>query len=613
MTTGFKPDKYSGFIGIGGIDEYHDTILSSNNRWRKITDIMIRNDRFYCRPGFRPWSDQAFPNGIQGVFEYLDILGNSNVIVLSGYEVYLVTKTTKTLIDTVTSDELHFMQFKGDCYYNGNSTQRKYNGTISSDVGLDAPTTKPTVTAGAAPGLTGSYVWVYTFVIEEDGVCIYESNPSPLSDSTDISNTKVTITPGISLDSRINARYIYRSQASGSTYWYEGKISNNTAGQTFSSGTIADADITYNNSVEYTHTKPQQAEYSVVCNDLIFWLKGTKLRYSEIGLSKGYKEYSPTINEFDLSLNGTGKGLVSLYNPNTGKEDLYVFTDNSVLVVAGGDPATRLLTISNNIGCVQHDTIRKYNGKIIFYSNNNSIYMLAGGTLLDISQRSIPVTLGKILKREMARAEIVFNHYYALSVHTDATHEYNDYVLLVDLRSVVQITNDTADANWFTWKINAEYLLQLSNGTLLMFDTYNGAIFELNINYINDQSVSDVTTPIQPRFRTVDLEGQSLFVKKQPRLIQVAGKFEKGLTIIPYYFISRVGSSAQIISGKSFFVMGSSKMGDKISDIPILSPAQIPREVVGNNFSFEFTKTEDDLYFEFAGYEYTFVQFLGGL
>jgi hypothetical protein len=110
----------------------------------------------------------------------------------------------------------------------GIASPYKYNGTAFTRHGVPAPTTTATVASGAAGNLIGVYSWQVTFVNSAS----VEGNVSPAVTFTvtasggqaSLSNIPV----GAAQSHGVNSRYIYRTNAGGSTYYRIATIADNT-------------------------------------------------------------------------------------------------------------------------------------------------------------------------------------------------------------------------------------------------------------------------------------------------------------------------------------------------------------------------------------------------
>lgn len=611
---GFSKYKSSGFIPCAlGLDEYHkDPKKADPRRCQTCSNIHIDGGVTKIRPGMRLWGP-SFDNLFRGVHEYIDTDGTARLLVVNNYNLFEVDSSTKTSRDTFAADEeTHIHTHREKAWINSDAVQRKLSGTTASDVGLAAPTTAPVAASNGAGGLTGNYAWKVTYVIESGGVKEYESDPSGVSNSlTSLSSNAAQLTIPTSSDTRVNARYLYRSTDGGAKYYYEGKVSDNTT-TTFDSDAVTDAQL--GNEVETNHYQPVQGEISEGANERLFWIVGSKLYHSEIGITDAYMEYQVYSSDLarvtsyhELPNNGVGKGLKALYNPQYNREDLIVFQEDSISILPAGDPNQPLLTVSRDIGCKQHDSIVQYNDGLVFLSNKKSVMYLTGGRLINISARSIPTTMGAGLDQGKCRGALVFDHYYAITMRNDRGKLYNHKTMVCDLRTINEVQRGQADAIWFQWDIDAEYLIQRADGTVLAFDSLTKRIYQLSFEYKTDEAVGGTLSPITWSRRTMNIMGDSLFVRKQPRYMSIWGPFERQFYVIPIAFQSDVRAWVQFDPVEAAAVMGQYVMGGApTTTFYDELEAGMPSDFVGNTFSFEFRGSNEDYRFEFRGFQFTY-------
>lgn len=147
---------------------------------------------------------------------------------------------------------------------------QKDSGTALSDWGVAAPTAAPTAAIGASTGLTGAYSLRYTYIRKVGGVVVYESNPSPVSDTVNPVNNDIAISDLIdSTDSTITHKRIYRTPADTTSYLVDQDIAVGTT-----TGTTSQADTALAGEVEIDNDPPPHAswcfgylEHMFLCRD----------------------------------------------------------------------------------------------------------------------------------------------------------------------------------------------------------------------------------------------------------------------------------------------------------------------------------------------------------
>jgi len=599
-----KPQKVN-----GGVDKYHDPINIDNNSFRDASNIHIDGGKCYKRPGKKLWGP-TFSQPFNGVTEYIDKNGTSRLLVASGDIVYEVDSSTKTSRDTeITNERIHFHTLRGKCFYNGDTTQRKIDETTASAVGLAKPTTEATVAAGVSTGLTGSYAVKVTYVIEVDSTKVYESDPSDASNSVTLANEDLALTEiPLSSDSRVNARYIYRTTADGSKYWYEGKISDNTT----TTYTASQVDALLGDEVENNHGQPNQGDISIGCNEKQFWANGSVLESSESAITDSYVEYHRTLAIFQMR--GKIKGLGTLYNENVGREDLYIFLKDQIYILPQGDNNQPLIKVRDNLGIIQHDTIAEYDGWLVFVSNHDTVCMIRGNTVRNISTRRISNgnetidVLKSILDKTKCQGSIIFNHYYALTLRDNPGKLYNTTVWVCDLTTLIEIKPSMFDATWYPWDFNAQYLIQLSTGAVLMLDTNVRRIFQISLGEKVDQDENGNDVQIDSWIWTKNFSFNDIMSFKRPLLISLFGSFQRTIKITPYVYINDDKTEIELNPVESAFVAGQSVMGTPTTKMKDILEAALG-DVVGNTFSFKIKSDTQDHFFELVEYQFTYIMY----
>ncbi len=601
---------YSPYISLHkGVDEYHNPVDLDNSAMQSAENIHIDQKKVFKRPGKRLWG-AAFSNPIDGVHEYIDKDGNNRLLVKSGATLFEATSSANTALDTgLAIEKTHFHNLRGKCFYNSENVQRRLDGTTPAGVGLAPPSAASTVAAGAAGVLTGEYRVKVTFVIEVDGVKTYESNPGTASDAATIAAKKLDVSAlPISSDSRVNARYIYKTTSSGSKYWYDGKVQDNTT-LTYTSNV---ADSAVGKQVETNHGQPVQANISASCNERQVWADGSVLRLSEIAITDYHIEYQRATGNF-VQMPGTIKGLKSLYNESFGREDLYVFLEESIHILPQGDPLNSMVIANSTFGTIQHNTITEHNGYLVFFTQKNNAAMIRGSKYVDISSRGPINSLESAQTKENMQGSIIFDHYYALTTRHQAGRLYNTRIWLCDMRTIREIQTGMVDAVWFSYTLPAQYVLQRKDGTVLMFNTSEYRIYELALDTNNDEEVDGSFVDITTRFRSKNFYGKSLIALKRPMFLSIHGTFEQGVNVTPYAWTAEDGTEESFEVIESAFVMGISLMGTKLTKKLNLKEEAIDSATVGNTFSFEFESEVNDHFFTFNGFQFTYQTFTRAL
>lgn len=154
-------------------------------------------------------------------------------------------------------------------------------------LGINAPTTAPTVAAGAAGSLAGDYQAVVTFYRSGNYPC--ESNPSPESATVTLASQQISLTNiPTSADPKVNARRIYLTTAGGAKfYWVTDILDNSTTSLSIDTD---DDTILGGDEVSYDRHPPPAGKYLEVWDNRL-WVGGVEdypymVMYTNAGTSE---------------------------------------------------------------------------------------------------------------------------------------------------------------------------------------------------------------------------------------------------------------------------------------------------------------------------------------
>ena len=250
---------------------------------------------------------------------------------------------------------------------NGYVGPHKYDGTNFTQQGVSAPASVPTATSSATGSLTGSYSYKVTYV----NSALVESDVGTASTPIVAASATITLSdiPVAAASAGVNARNLYRTVTSGTTFLRLATISNNTA------TTYVDSILDVGLGVAAPTDQGVPPKYNTIvyhadrlfCNDLsnpgFLW-------YSEIA----DPELFPSTNFFRIG-DATGdiiRGL-SVYN-----NSVLVFCDNSIwlLYMPDSDPSNwSAIRIKGQYGCRSPHAIAFYNNKVLFPAVQNDKFV----------------------------------------------------------------------------------------------------------------------------------------------------------------------------------------------------------------------------------------------
>ena len=276
---------------------------------------------------------------------------------------------TFTNIKTALTADLHFtwITFKDRCYgFNGTDNNQVYDGSNCEDMGVPTPL-QPVPAEGSATGITGTFKYKVTYLING----YQEGNASPESSSITVTDKKITVTIPISSNSRVTARQLYRTQDSGSIYYFQSLINNNTATTTTDSRTDAQLDTTILAPTDYG--APASYKYGCLHKMRIFVARNTTYKsrfiFSDIRSGIAYPDVFPANNYLDI-LEDNGEELKFIGEDTFGQ--LIAMKPSAVVKIntdsddpVGWSGMNQVISIN---GCIAPYSIKKTHIGLIYLS-----------------------------------------------------------------------------------------------------------------------------------------------------------------------------------------------------------------------------------------------------
>lgn len=160
------------------------------------------------RPGTRLQNPVAMAAGqkVDGLFEFRQLASDPKLLAVCAGILHqfdnIDTFTAKTAPIWASGNPVRATKFRENLFLVDGTAMRRWDGTTAHELGTDKPTTAPTLTAGAAGALTGTYegygVWW-------DSVMDHESSPSDTSSQVTLTNqqrhwAKPGGAPGVAYD-----------------------------------------------------------------------------------------------------------------------------------------------------------------------------------------------------------------------------------------------------------------------------------------------------------------------------------------------------------------------------------------------------------------------------
>ncbi len=236
-------------------------------------------------------------------------------------------------------------------------------------VGITAPTTAPTIAAGAGTGLTGDYIGYYTFAHYIDSTLVHESAPSPGSASVTLANQDRSWTgiPATAPDPRVNAIHLYVSVAGG-TAKFVAKLS---LGTTATVENVGDDSL-----LEESSNKRGVPPYSL-------FMEPYHRRMFYVDPAHPERLYFSELDEpesvYSLSWFST-QGAEHITGIKVVRGQLIVFTRNATYLVDGYDTEDlSMLKISPTIGCIAPYSILNIN-EVLYFLSEKGLFTYDGAT-----------------------------------------------------------------------------------------------------------------------------------------------------------------------------------------------------------------------------------------
>ena len=278
---------------------------------------------------------------------------------------------------TTTADQdTYWINFKDRCYGVNSKGIWKYDGTYVRTVGIAVPTA-PTYTSQTDGSLTaGDYMFKITYV-DENG---FESNGSVASAAMTAGahpNDGLIIVIPVSADDKISKRRIYRTEADGSDYYYDGEVADNTT--TAYTSTISDANLIVKTALHADHTAPPSTPHLIEKRRSRMMLADSENLYVSKMTSEG-DEYFPATQYFT---SGNKQKITGIKEQIT---TLPVFTDDSLERLTGFSSNNfQFKNAFSNEGCMAPRSLANCKNLLV-YLGYDGIYYYDGttGKKLDI-------------------------------------------------------------------------------------------------------------------------------------------------------------------------------------------------------------------------------------
>ena len=294
--------------------------------------------------------------------------------------------------------------------------------TTTYGLGIEAPTSAPTLAAGAAGALTGTYKYVITYL--RSGNYQAESNPSSESSPITVTAKKVNLSSiPVSLDPKVDKKEIYRTTEGGAIFFWVAEIANATT-------TYEDNIEELGDQVSYDRYVPPVAICAEVWDDKV-WLVPKSDRNQLQFTNTGYAEEMA----YDNIIQVKGKDSDEIMMIRAYMDSLHALKHRSVWRLDKiGDSSYELTKLPFNAGTDAPATVA-VGGGLMMWLSKRGIEILSGQSILDppISDL-IPKTMASINQAAITKAFGEINEKegeYWLAVPTGTSTE-PDLIIVFD-------------------------------------------------------------------------------------------------------------------------------------------------------------------------------------
>lgn len=225
-----------------------------------------------------------------------------------------------TNIKTGLSADLRFtwLTYKDLCYaFNGIDNNSVFDGTNCESMGVPTPTAPSGTVTAEAGNPNGTYYYKVSYQI--DG---YQEGNASIASAVVVTGGafKITVTIPVSTNTRVTARILYRTAASGAIYYYCATISDNTS--TTYTDNIADASLDTTITAPTDYGTPASYKLSCLHKSRVFLARNatykSRIIFSDIRSGIAYPDVFPANNYFDI-LKDNGEELTFIGEDNFGQ------------------------------------------------------------------------------------------------------------------------------------------------------------------------------------------------------------------------------------------------------------------------------------------------------
>ena len=389
-----------------------------------------------------------------------------------------------------------------DLWYgcNGTDSPQVYDGTTVETMGVPVPTAPTLADSGVAGNPNGAYLYKVTYEIDS----YQEGSASVASASITVTSKKITVTIPVSANTRVTARNIYRTVASGAVYNFVARVANNT--DTTYTDNIADGSLDTTITAPTDYGVPPAFQFMCLHKSRIFGLKiaanQARVYYSDIRAGTSYPDVFPAANFFDVKKDD-GEVGTAINEDNFGQ--LVVQKPSAVIKVntdtddpVGWSGFSNVLSVN---GCIAPWSVAKTHVGVIYltrYAENKKRLMVWNGQNSEPIFEELEPILSAILSTRLNDIVACYYNgsYYFSYSDPDSGNTFNDRVLIIDLISqswVIDKKNIDCFSRWAVGTDNGELYSGTSDTTGFVYREDTN-IHDLLIRYKSEIDLGTLTS-----------------------------------------------------------------------------------------------------------------------
>jgi len=379
----------------GGVNEGAPSSLE-DREWSALSNFHAFGTKLIRRGGLTAVSSAAYAKDLTSLFAYKQSVGSWLLLVglkdgIGSMSGGIITQLSSPDVYPELDDPWIMRQYKDEVF-----ACRQSTGTIKRVVpgfmhnaGIAAPLTAATISEGAAGAKeAGNRQLVYTHYVRATGA---ESNPSPVSNTLNLSASKKLLANGISISTnpQVDARRLYETSPNQEgEYYFVKQVDDNFTIDGIENN-VAQDDLGVKASFE-NGMPPSGLIALEIANERLFATDGKLLYFSRPGLMQSFSEF-----DFIPVMEDDGHQII----------DLVAWGDVLAIAKTGGMYALRgtgttgsnifsALVVSDKHGARGRST-QSAEGVLLWYSGEN-IYRSDGGSPSAISTLRVRKTLDRI-------------------------------------------------------------------------------------------------------------------------------------------------------------------------------------------------------------------------